>query len=237
MEQEIKENLIKVLLTFTTLIIIFLLLVILVAIEVKTDIFSAFSDVISSLETFNFRSSYGPLVLFFSLFLGGLATYILEFTITILRKGVGGVIYMRQFVNTKDHYVILGGGRIGKRIAEDLSNAGQKCIVVEKDENRATELKQMKFKVFIGDGTTEKVLKMVNVGKAKGVFCCFGEDVSNLVAAINVKEINKDVPVISRCNSPSNVPKFKAFGVESIIMPEIVGADTMFNQMKKLKNK
>lgn len=237
MDEEIRENLYRVIIASSVLLLVFLLLVFLVALETDSSFESALGNVIYSLETFNFVSKYGPLVLFFSLFLGGLATYILEFLINVLRKGVGGALYMRQFIRMKDHFIIIGGGRIGTRIAENLYKAGRKFIIIEKDENRAIELKNMKFRVYLGDGTSEKVLKRVGIEKARGVFCCLGEDVSNLVAAINARSMNKDAIIISRCNSPSNASKFKAFGVDYVMLPEIIGADSMFEAMEKAVRK
>ncbi len=61
-----------------------------------------------------------------------------------------------------------------------------------------------------------------------------GEDVDNLIAAINVRQLNRNCVLISRCNSPKNIAKFKAFGVDLVILPEIVGADTMFSEMRRL---
>ncbi len=132
MEEIVKENLLRVLFAASMLLLLYLLLISIIAYSDKENIFSAASEVTYSLETFNFKSNYGPLLLFFSLFLGGLATYILEFTISLLRHSVSGALYMRQIVRMSGHAIIIGAGRIGSRIAENLRNAGYSVLIIEK---------------------------------------------------------------------------------------------------------
>ncbi len=234
MEQIVKDNLFRVLLAASMLLVLYILLIGIVAYSNKESIFTAISDVTYSLETFNFKTGYGPLLLFFSLFLGGLATYILEFLISLLRHSISGAIYMRQIVRMNNHVIVIGAGRIGSRIAENLRNAGYQVLIIEKDPVVANEIKEQGFKVLVGDGTDEKELKFARIEKAIAVFCVMGQDVNNLIASINARQLNKSCIIISRCNSPKNVPKFKAFGVDDVIMPEIVGADSMFADMRKL---
>ena len=85
-----RENGQKLLIAALVLIVIFTIITILISEDEKIGFTTAVSTVAVALETFHFSSDFGILLLFFSLFLGVFAVYLLEFLISfiIMQNGI-----------------------------------------------------------------------------------------------------------------------------------------------------
>ncbi len=223
----IKDNGQKLLVVVVVLLLILVVLIVLISNQNKVSYVSALSDVLKAIETFNFSSSFGVLLLFLSLFIGVFAVYFLEFLVAVLRNEFGGVIYMAQTLRLKNHYIVCGGGRIGERIAFLLREQHKLTIILESEEARAVELKKLGFKVLRESALDEKSFKLANAKKAVAVFACLGQDVDNFLVVLNARESNKNAKIFTRCNSIKNIKKFIQLGANEVILPEIVGADRM----------
>ena len=227
----------KVVIASAVLVTIFTVLIVLIASEQNISGAAASQQVLTALETFNFKSNFGPILLFLSLFIGVFAVYLLEFFITFIRNEFGGVIYMAQTLRLKNHTIICGGGRIGERVAALLRERHQQAIILETDETRAIELKRLGFKVLRETALEEKSFKMVNVRQAVAIFACLGEDIDNFLVVLNARTANKNVKIITRCNAIKNINKFRQLGATEIVLPEIVGADRMVYLAERSRKK
>ena len=232
-----KETREKFIIAALVLTLILLFTSVIFSVEQKMSIADAFFYIIFSLETFNYKGDYGILLLFISFFIGVFAVYLFETLIYLVRDEFGGVVYMAQTLRLKDHYIVCGGGRIGQHVANLLEEKHKKVIIIEKDENVALELKNMGFKVLKENALEEKTFKMVNTSRAKAVFACLGQDVDNFIVILNAKAANKNIVVISRCNSVKNIGKFKNLGADEVVLPEIAGADRMVYLEERFKPK
>ncbi|MCL4399298.1 NAD-binding protein [Candidatus Parvarchaeota archaeon] len=234
---QIKENLQKVIIAASIVLVIFFIVSALTASEQNTSIFAGSAGVITALETFNFKSNFGLFLLFLSLFLGVFSVYLFEFVISVVRDEFGGVIYMAKNIGLRNHYIVCGGGRIGERVAWLLKERGKQVLIIENDESRAMELKRLGFKVLKENSLDEKSFVMANTKRAKMVFAALGQDVDNFIVVLNAKEANKEVKVITRCNSLKNINKFRELGAAEVVLPEIVGADRMVYLSEKENKK
>lgn len=223
----VRENAQKVLIAIIILSFIAAILIVIIVSEQGGSATDAAASIVLALETFNFKSNFGIILLFFSLFLGVFAVYLLEFFISFLRNEFGGVIYMAQTIRLKNHYIVCGGGRIGERVASLLRERHKTTIIIENDEERALELKKLGFKVFKENALDEKTFKMANVKHSTAVFACLGQDVDNFLVVLNAREMSKTAQIFARCNSIKNINKFKQLGANEVVLPEIVGADRL----------
>lgn len=232
----IKENAQKVLIAGLILLSLFIILIVTISGDQPSGFTSAFFSIILALETFNFRGVYGPALLFLSLFMGVFAVYLFEFLVSSLRNEFGGVIYMAQQLGLKNHSIICGGGRIGERVAYALRERREGALIIENGEQRADELRKLGFKVLKENSLDERSMKLANIHKAKVLFACLGTDVDNFIIVLIARELNKNIKIITRCNSLKNIGKFRLLGADEVVLPEIVGADRMV-YLKEKKSK
>jgi NhaP-type Na+/H+ or K+/H+ antiporter len=112
--------------------------------------------------------------------------------------------------------LIIGGGRVGTELAKRLEERGENIIILESDEDTATELRNEGFTVREEDGTNVENLTQAGIERAKHVLAVTGDDDTNLLVA-QLASSKFDVEnVIVRVNQPDNEAAFNELGVETV---------------------
>jgi len=132
-------------------------------------------------------------------FEGGLARYLAEFL---------DVIPMRVLV--------IGGGQVGRALADRLEDRGENVVLIENDEAQAQNARNEGHTVHIGDGTDTDVLRAAGVGNARIVAAATGDDDVNLLVAQLASSKFDVETIIARANNPDNVDAFEDLGVRTI---------------------
>ncbi|MGM0715966.1 MAG: cation:proton antiporter [Halobacteriota archaeon] len=115
--------------------------------------------------------------------------------------------------------IIVGGGRIGRALAERLENRGEYVIIVEDDVENLERAREEGFTAHGGDGTSAEVLADAGADDAKIVVSATENDNDNLLIC-QLAQSKFDVEkVFSRVNSPENVSAFETVGVTAIDAP------------------
>ncbi|WP_436925995.1 cation:proton antiporter domain-containing protein [Halosimplex amylolyticum] len=112
--------------------------------------------------------------------------------------------------------IIVGGGKVGRSLAERLEDRGENVVVIEERESTAERVRNEGFTAIIGDGTDTEVLREAGANNAKTVVAATGDDDANLLVS-QLASTKFDVEhVIARANNPDNVDAFEDLGVRTI---------------------
>ncbi|WP_396613220.1 cation:proton antiporter [Haloferax sp. S1W] len=112
--------------------------------------------------------------------------------------------------------IIVGGGRVGRGLAERLEDRGENVVIVDKDQDAVETARDAGFSAHHGDGTDTNVLQAAGIENAKIVAAATANDDANLLIA-QLANTNYDVEtVITRVNTPDNVEAFEELGVRAI---------------------
>jgi trk system potassium uptake protein TrkA len=117
--------------------------------------------------------------------------------------------------------LIVGAGKIGKNLAEDMTRKGHYVVVVEKNENVCGQIKTTdNLKVICGDGCDMIVLENASIKTADVVAAVTGDDEDNLVVA-QLSKLQPNRPrVVSIINHPRNEWLFnKGWGIDAAESP------------------
>jgi NhaP-type Na+/H+ or K+/H+ antiporter len=112
--------------------------------------------------------------------------------------------------------IIVGGGRVGRELAERLQERGENVVIVENDQNTIEVARNAGFTVRRGDGTDIEELREAGVDNAKIVVAATGNDDANLLVAQLSRSTFGTENVMARVNNPSNVDAFEELGVRAI---------------------
>ena len=122
------------------------------------------------------------------------------------------------------YVVVMGGGRVGLNLASFLIADGHDVTLIENDESLCTHAaSELDALVICGNGTDTKTLEEANVSGADVFVAATGNDESNLLACILVREC-KIPKIIARVSEPSHADAFRKVGIDSVISPEITAA-------------
>ena len=122
------------------------------------------------------------------------------------------------------YIVIMGGGRVGLRLAMSLVAVGLDVTLIENDSdlcsNAASELDAM---VICGNGTDIKTLSEAKIADADVFVAATGNDEANLLSCILVKDY-KIPKVIARVSNPDHDEAFRKVGIDIVVSPELTAA-------------
>lgn len=117
--------------------------------------------------------------------------------------------------------LIVGGGKVGARLAEVLAEMGHQVRLVDKDPVRCAALERELGPVAVcGDGADLEVLRQAGVRRADALAAVTGSDEDNLVVALLGKREFHVPRVVARVNHPKNEWLFTPeMGVDVAVHP------------------
>ncbi|MFP4170244.1 MAG: potassium channel family protein [Methanomassiliicoccales archaeon] len=117
--------------------------------------------------------------------------------------------------------VIVGGGRLGKQLADTLPDSS----IVESNKGKVADLVN-RFgpeRVIYGTGVSENALERAGIEETDAVVVATNDDHTNYLISLLVEKY--DVPkIVVRVDEPANVEIFKQIGIETIICPAVTAA-------------
>ncbi|RDZ45082.1 potassium transporter [Haloferax sp. Atlit-10N] len=112
--------------------------------------------------------------------------------------------------------LIIGGGKVGRALAERLADRGENVVLIEEDQEVVQTARNMGFTVHHGDGADTSVLRSAGAANAKFVVAATGDDDVNLLVAQLANSKFEPESVLARANNPDNVEAFEELGVRTI---------------------
>jgi len=128
-----------------------------------------------------------------------------------------------KLVNTKEHYIVCGLGRVGMNIVKELASEGVKFVGIDKDEVLVKDAIARGYTAFVGDSTKEETLQKAKIDKAQGVVAALGDDSSNLFVTLTARQLNPHLYIVARANRSENVSRIQKAGADKVAMPNQIG--------------
>ncbi|MFB6132113.1 MAG: cation:proton antiporter [Halanaeroarchaeum sp.] len=128
--------------------------------------------------------------------------------------------------------LIIGGGTVGRALAERLEDRGENVVIVERDQDMVERARDQGFTVHHGDGTDIEDLEDAGIPGAKITVAATGDDDVNLLVS-QLADSKYDVEtIIARANNPDNVDAFEELGVRTVSssMATAWGIDNMIER-------
>jgi trk system potassium uptake protein TrkA len=118
---------------------------------------------------------------------------------------------------TYQYIIIVGCGRLGSILANQLSRLGSNVVVIDRDERTFSEL-TTDFSGFtvVGDASEMTVLHQAGIKRADCLLAISRYDNINLMVAQVAKRIFKVSKVIARVYNPDREMVYRQVGIETI---------------------
>jgi voltage-gated potassium channel len=134
----------------------------------------------------------------------------------------------KQIEKIENHVIVVGYGRIGKQIVEDLLAHNQSVVLIEQNDNIIEKIRSSNNLLFVqGDATNDEVLLEAGISRAKSLITALPIDADNLFVVLSARELNKGIKIISRASNDNSDKKLKHAGADNVIMPAKTGGTRM----------
>lgn len=132
----------------------------------------------------------------------------------------------------KDHIIVCGFGRNGRKAYDELHANGAQVVVIEQDQQlvraAAETLHDTLFAVF-GDATTDETLRQAGVERARALITTLPKDADNVFVALTARELNENLTIVARASQKTSESKLLRAGANSVVMPDEIGGSHMAN--------
>jgi voltage-gated potassium channel len=124
----------------------------------------------------------------------------------------------------QNHFIVVGFGRLGRTVVEELIATGVPVCVVERDPTNLAELERLRLcPVVVGDGSTDEVLKQAGILRARGVAVAVSSGAEAVFVTLSVRELNPKIPIITRVSDAEHAVKARRAGATSVVSPHTMG--------------
>jgi voltage-gated potassium channel len=169
------------------------------------------------------------------------------FTIVLILVGVGTALYtfstvlevlfegeMRELVRSRKmereidqmsgHVIVCGWGRVGREVAQFLTNAQRAVGVIDRDVER---VRDVPYASVQGDVTEDETLLSAGILRAATLVAALDTDADNLYVTVAAKSMRPELQIIARARSESSEPKLMRAGADRVVNPQQLGGDRM----------
>jgi len=140
---------------------------------------------------------------------------------------------MKEIGRVRQHIIVCGAGRTGRQVGRELEAAGLKYVVVERDSERADELRRLfpDTLVIEGDATRDEVLVEARVGAAKGLVSCLSSDTDNLFVCLSARDLQPNLTIVARAYDEETMKKLYKAGADHVVSPNLTGGIRMASML------
>ncbi|MBB5519069.1 cation:proton antiporter domain-containing protein [Amphiplicatus metriothermophilus] len=123
-----------------------------------------------------------------------------------------------QQTSKTGHAIVVGYGRVGKAIAEELGARGIPYVVIEDAAARVDEARAAGAEVIVGNGAMTETLSLANAGEAR----CLLVAIPNVFEAGSATEegrrLNPGMPIIVRAQTDDEEAHLKHLGASMVVL-------------------
>ena len=139
----------------------------------------------------------------------------------------------REMEKLKNHFIVCGAGRVGRRIIRALKKEKCPFVLLERDEKKIAEFENDNLHILVGDATLEENLIRAGVQRAKGLASCLAEDADNVYVVLTARGLNNNLHIVARAVEEQAEPKLIRAGANRVVAPIIIGGQSMARALLK----
>jgi voltage-gated potassium channel len=164
--------------------------------------------------------------------------YVGSLIVELIARGVIGGMWAerrrrRTLQGLRDHYIICGYGRVGRRVAEEFREANASFVVLDFSP-QAKEAAAQDGVLFVeGDGTSDEDLQEAHLEHARGLVAASDDDADNLYITLSARAANPNLLIVARASNEDAGKKLQLAGADRVVQPYTAAGRVMANLVLK----
>ena len=150
--------------------------------------------------------------------------YVAGAIVEVIAQGVLGGAWAerrrrRTIEQMRDHYIICGYGRVGRRIAEELDESGIPYVVLDFNPDVIELARERGIPFIEGRGTEDVDLEQAGLSRARGILAASDSDSDNLYIVLSARSLRSDVTIVARAADEEAEKKLRLAGADRVVQP------------------
>ena len=139
----------------------------------------------------------------------------------------------RAIERLRDHYIICGYGRVGRRVAEEFRSARVPYLVLDYSDSAMEAAHEHGDLIVRGDGTDDDDLRQAGLEHARGLVASADNDVDNLYVTLSARAARPDLLIVARASTADAAAKLELAGADRVVQPYTAAGRQMANLVLK----
>ena len=150
--------------------------------------------------------------------------------LALARVPLLGRLFAARPVTTADeraldhHAIVVGYGRVGRRVTAGLHEAGLPVVVVEQDLHLVQELSRVGIPTVYGEASYRTILAAAHPERARLIVVALPDSGATRATVLNARRANPTVPILARIAREEDGEVLRRVGVTAVVAPEQAGA-------------
>ena len=153
-----------------------------------------------------------------------LFAYVATTLVELIARGVlldayGDRRRRRTIESLREHTIICGYGRVGRRVGAELRASAKPYVVVDVNPDALEAARADGSLVVSGDGTEDADLRRAGIERAGGLVASADSDEMNLFITLSAKALCPTLLVVARASDDSAAKKLRLAGADRVVQP------------------
>ena len=160
--------------------------------------------------------------------------YIGSLVVEAIARGVLGDVWAdrrrrRAIEGLRDHYIICGFGRVGRRVADEFVHEGAEFVVVDFSLQAKEAAAESGILFVEGNGTDDDDLRAAGLERASGLIAASDDDADNLYITLSARAANERLFIVARASTEDAAKKLQLAGADRVVQPYQAAGRVMAN--------
>ena len=125
----------------------------------------------------------------------------------------------RMIEELREHFIICGFGRVGRKAADEFSASGQPFVVLDFSPD-ALEAAETRGVLFLeGRGAEDEALNRAGIEHAKGLLASADSDSENVYITLSARSRRPDLMIVARASDAEAERKLTLAGANRVVQP------------------
>jgi voltage-gated potassium channel len=158
--------------------------------------------------------------------LAGLAIFgyfVAQLVAEVVRNVEGGALRERRrrrmIEKLRDHFIICGYGRVGRRAAAELRASGTPFVVLDFGDEALAAAEAHDVLFLKGNGAEDADLDAAGVDRAAGILASADSDAQNLYITLSARQRRPELTIVARASDAEAERKLFLAGANRVVQP------------------
>jgi voltage-gated potassium channel len=125
----------------------------------------------------------------------------------------------RTIDRMRNHFIICGYGRVGRRVAAEFRDAGVEYVVIDMRPESIAVARDQGDSFVEGSATEDESLEAAGLAHARGLVASSDSDTDNLYIALSARAVRPDLLIVARASDEDAAKKLRLAGADRVIQP------------------